>query len=85
MSLRRAVLDTLRDRFLPISEEQEYEFDLLDEPIRAKCPYRAIYIAVQKNLIDVDDILGEFTTKRKQAAYYADDIIDFIHGGLVSR
>ena len=82
MSLRRIVLDTLRDRFLPVSEEREFEFDLLDEPIRATCPYRAIYIAVQKKLIHVDDILGEFTTKRKQAAYYADDIIDFIYGGI---
>lgn len=83
MVLRRIVLDALIDRFLPISEVREFKFDLLDEPIRASCPYRAIYIAVQKKLIDVDDILGEFTTKRKQAAYYADDIIDFIYGGIV--
>ena len=84
MSLRRAVLDELRDRFLPISEEQEYEFDLLDEPIKAKCPFRAIYIAIQKNLINVDEILGEFTTKRKYATHHVDDIIDFIHGGMHS-
>ncbi len=82
--LIRAVLNELRERFLPVSEECEYTFDLLDEPIKATCPYRAIYIAVQKNLIDVEDILGEFTPKRKQAIHYVDDIIDFIHGGFVA-
>jgi hypothetical protein len=97
MSLRQAVLTELRGRFCLVqkdSPKNKYEFDLFNCSIMARCPFRAIWIAVQKEYIDVDSILGEFVasddsddtaeeSRDTLSVSYVSDIIDFICGGMV--
>ena len=96
MSIKNAVLNELENRFYPVSYNEslhEYEIDLVDEPIRAKCPYRAIWKAVNNGYINPDSILGVFMSDESedsdevpyyQPYAYVDNVIDYIHGGLVT-
>ena len=92
MSLKYTILKELENRFYNVdfgAKEKEYEFDITDYSVYAKCPYRAIHLAILKNYINVDSINGEFVDSSEDSIdemynlYSPDDIIDFIQGGMI--